>query len=121
MHDVCFAFGPKFAGFSHGFFGAVFLEIVEVTDTCGDEATFKIGMDSAGGFGGGGTFFDSPGTAFFFASSKERLETECVVGGFDEFAEGVVFDAVGFEKFFALVSVHARHFFLEFGIDEDGC
>ena len=95
------------------------LEIVEVADTCSDKAAFEIGVDGAGSFGGGGAFFDSPGATFFFAGGEERLKAERVVGGFDEFAESVVFDAVGFEKFFALVSVHAGHFFFEFGIYEN--
>ena len=68
-------------------------------------------MNSAGGFGGSGAFFDGPGAALFFTGGKERLKAKRVVSGFDEFAEGVVFDSVGFEKFFALVSVHAGHFF----------
>ena len=77
-------------------------------------------MDGAGSFGGGGAFFDSPGSAFFFAGGEEGLKIQSVVGGFDEFSEGVVFDAVAFEEFFTFVTVHARHFFFKFGVDKNG-
>ena len=120
MHDVSFALGAEFAGSADGLFGTEFFKIVVVANASGNEATFEIGVDSAGGLGGGGAFFDGPGAAFFFAGGEEGLEAERFVGGFDELAEGVVFDAVGLEKFFAFISVHAGHLFFEFGINKDG-
>ena len=71
MHDVGFALGAEFAGFFYGLLGAELFEIAEVANACGNEATLKICMDGAGGFGGGGAFFDGPGAAFFFAGSEE--------------------------------------------------
>ena len=97
MHDVGFAFGAKFASGFDGLFGAEFDEVVEVANAGGDEAALKIGVDGAGGFGGGGTFFDGPSAAFFFAAGEEGLQAEGVVGGFDELAEGVVLHAVARE------------------------
>ena len=119
LHNVGFAFGAEFAGGSYGLLGAEGLEVVVITDLGSDEAAFEIGVDGAGGFGGGGAFFDGPGATFLLTSGEEGLEAESFVGGFDEFAEGVFFDTVGFEKFFAFVPVHAGHFFFEFGIHKD--
>ena len=93
-HDISFTLGAKKAGFSHGFFGAEAGEIVVITDLSGDKTAFEISVDGAGGFGGCGALFDGPGATFFLAGGEERLETERVVGGFDEFFEGVMFYAV---------------------------
>ena len=84
MHDVGFAFSAEFAGGFDGLLGAVLFEVIIVCDLGGDKTAFEIGMNGAGGFGGGGAFLDGPGATFFFASSEERLETKSFVGGFDE-------------------------------------
>ena len=94
LHDVGFAFGAEFAGGFDGLFGAELFQIVIITDLSGDEDTLEIGVDGAGGFWGSGAFFDSPGTAFFLAGGQEGLKPKCLVGGFNELAEGVFFDAV---------------------------
>lgn len=86
LHNVGFTFGAEFAGGFDGLFGAEFFEVAVITNIGRDEAPLKIGMNSASSFGRGGAFFDGPGTAFFFAGSEERLETESCVGGFDELA-----------------------------------
>ena len=77
-------------------------------------------MNGASGLGCSGALLDGPGTAFFFAGGEERLQTEGLVGGFDELAEGVIFHAVALEKFFFLLAGHAGHFFFEFSIDKNG-
>lgn len=84
MHDVSFTFGAEKAGLFDGELGAEAGEVIVFADARGNEATLKVGVDGAGGFGGGGAFLDGPGAAFFFAGGEERLKTECVVGGFDE-------------------------------------
>lgn len=96
LHDVRLTFGAEFAGGFDGLLGAECLEVVVVHDAGGNEATFEVGMDGTGSLWGGGTFFDGPGATFFFAGGEERLKTENVVGGLDEFFEGVVLDAVAF-------------------------
>lgn len=75
LHDVGFAFGTELAGGFDGLFGAELFEIIEITNTGCDEAALEVGMDGAGGFGGGGTLLDGPGAAFFLAGGEERLET----------------------------------------------
>ena len=75
LHDVGFAFGTELAGGFDGLFGAELFEIIEITNTGCDEAALEVGMDGAGGFGGGGAFFNGPGTTFFFACSEKRLQT----------------------------------------------
>ena len=84
LHDISFAFGAEEAGFFDGFFGAELFEVVVFTDVGGDETSLEVSMDSAGGFGGGGAFFDGPGAALFLAGGEEGLEAESVVGGLDE-------------------------------------
>ena len=74
MHDVGFTFGAEEAGFFDGFFGAELFEVVVFTNVGGDEAPLEVSMDSAGGFGGGGAFFNGPGAAFFLAGGEEGLE-----------------------------------------------
>ena len=116
LHDVSLAFGAKLAGGSDGLFRAECFEIVKITNAGRDEAAFKIGMDGAGGFWGGGTFFDGPGATFFLPGGKERLKAESVVSGFDELFQCVTFYAVACEEFFAFFARHAGHFFFEFGV-----
>ena len=83
MHDVGFAFGAEEAGLFDGELGTEAGKVIVFADARGNEATLKIGVDGAGGFGGGGTLLDGPGTTFFFAGGEEGLETERVIGGFD--------------------------------------
>ena len=111
LHNISFALGAEEAGFFDGFLRAEASEVVVFADVGGDKASLKIGVDGAGGFGGSGTFVNSPGATLFFAGGQEGLEIQGVVGGFDEFAEGVVFDAVGFKEFFAFIARHTGHFF----------
>ena len=75
LHDIGLTFGAEEAGLFDGFFGAEAGEVIVFADVRGNEATLKIGVDGTGGFGGGGTFLDSPGATFFFAGGEEGLET----------------------------------------------
>ena len=74
LHDISFSFGTKFAGGSHGLFGAKGFEVVVVANRGGDETAFEVGMNGAGGFRGSGAFSDGPSAAFFLAGSEEGLE-----------------------------------------------
>ena len=71
MHDVGFAFSAEFAGGADGLFGTEFFEVVVVANASGNKATFEIGVDGTGGLGGGGAFFDGPGTAFFLPAVRK--------------------------------------------------
>ena len=112
LHDIGFALSAELAGGFYRLLGAVFCEIVKIANIGGDETALEVGVDGAGGLGGGGALLDGPSAAFLLAGGKEGLETQCVVGGFDELLESVVFDAVALQEFLALFAGHARHFFL---------
>lgn len=74
LHNVSLAFGAEKAGLFDSELGAEAGKVIIFADACGDKATLKIGVDGAGGFGGGGTLLDSPGATFFFAGGEEGLE-----------------------------------------------
>ena len=61
LDDVVLAFGAHLAGFLGALFALVLDEVVEGDGLGADEAAFEVGVDDAGGFGGGVAFVDGPG------------------------------------------------------------
>ena len=118
-HGVFLAFDAHLAGFFDGLFGLELGEVFEGVDFGADEAAFEVGVDDAGGLGGGGADGDWPGADFFFAGGEVGLEAEEFVGAAGNGGESGFFEAEGFEHFFLLGLGHEGEFAFDLGADRD--
>ena len=119
LDDVVLAFGAHLAGFLGALFALVLDEVVEGDGLGADEAAFEVGVDDAGGFGGGVAFVDGPGADFLDAGGEVGLQAQEVVAGADEAVEAGFFEAeVGEEGEFVFV-VEVGQFGFDLGAEGD--
>src|SRR5690606_4219346 len=84
-----------------------------------DEALLEVGVDDAGGLGGGGAALDGPGAGLLGPGGEVGLQAEGVEADAGDGGEAGLVGAGGLEEFHGVLLVQLGEVGLQLGVEED--